>query len=42
MAVIKPIGTEIRLAIPVTHNVPVMAWAAPPPSPTTLRIDMVK
>ena len=28
--------------MPVTNSVPVIACVAPPPSPTTLRIDHVK
>ena len=34
-----PIGTEISVAMPVTHRVPMIACTAPPPSPTTLRIE---
>ena len=38
----RPTGTEMRVAAPVIKSVPMMAWRAPPPSPTTLRIDSVK
>lgn len=34
-------GTEMR-ATPVIIRVPYTAWMAPPPSPSTLRIDHVK
>jgi hypothetical protein len=37
-----PIGTEIKVAIPVVQRVPVIACTAPPPAPTTLRIEYVK
>ena len=42
MALSSPIGTEMRVAMPVTSRVPVMACRMPPPSPTTLRIEEVK
>ena len=29
-------------AVPVMSSVPTIAWIAPPPSPTTLRIELVK
>src|SRR4051794_13769305 len=37
-----PIGTAITVATPVITSVPTIAWAAPPPAPTTLRCVAVK
>ena len=38
----RPIGIEMIAAAPVMRIVPTIAWSAPPPSPTTLRIDELK
>src|SRR5699024_5886230 len=38
----RPMGTEMIVARPVMMSVPQIAWTAPPPSATTLRIDHVK
>ena len=42
MAVNNPNGTDISVVSPVMISVPTMACQAPPPSPTTPRIDDVK
>ncbi len=38
----RPTGTEMSVAMPVMSSVPMIACSAPPPSPTTLRIDSEK
>ncbi len=38
----SPIGTEMTVASPVMSSVPMIAWAAPPPSPSTFRMESVK
>ncbi len=37
-----PNGTDMIAATPVTRIVPTMACVIPPPSPTTLRMSLVK
>ena len=38
----RPIGTLMTVVIPVMSRVPTIAWYAPPPAPTTPRIDSLK